>query len=96
MPPEGSRLRRSKLVRPILIGGLLTELLDGGYETANDSPDRRLPLSLLVCLDERGNAASLPNFAEIASTAASHNIQLISISTTSPRPAPTPATKPSR
>jgi type IV secretion system protein VirD4 len=32
-----------------------------------------------VCLDELGNAVPLPNLAEIASTAASHNIQLISI-----------------
>jgi type IV secretion system protein VirD4 len=70
--------RRSKLLRPILIA-LLTELLDGAYETANDSPDRRLAVPLLVCLDELGNAVPLPNLAEIASTAASHNIQLISI-----------------
>jgi type IV secretion system protein VirD4 len=70
--------RRSKLLRPILIA-LLTELLDGAYETANDTAERRLPLPLLVCLDELGNAVPLPNLAEIASTAASHNIQLISI-----------------
>jgi type IV secretion system protein VirD4 len=70
--------RRSKLLRPILIG-LLTELLDAAYETANDSPNRRLPVPLLVCLDELGNAVPLPNLAEIASTAASHNIQVISI-----------------
>ncbi len=70
--------RRSKLLRPILIA-LLTELLDHAYETANNSPGRRLPTPLLVCLDELGNAVPLPNLAEIASTAASHNIQLISI-----------------
>ena len=70
--------RRSKLLRPILIA-LLTELLDGAYETANDAAERRLPRPLLVCLDELGNAVPLPNLAEIASTAASHNIQLISI-----------------
>jgi type IV secretory pathway TraG/TraD family ATPase VirD4 len=70
--------RRSKLLRPILIA-LLTELLDHGYDTANNSPSRRLPTPLLVCLDELGNAVPLPNLAEIASTAASHNIQLISI-----------------
>ncbi len=70
--------RRSKLLRPILIA-LLTELLDHAYETANRSPGRRLPTPLLVCLDELGNAVPLPNLAEIASTAASHNIQLISI-----------------
>ena len=70
--------RRSKLLRPILLA-LLTELLDGAYETANDAAERRLPLPLLVCLDELGNAVPLPNLAEIASTAASHNIQLISI-----------------
>jgi type IV secretory pathway TraG/TraD family ATPase VirD4 len=33
----------------------------------------------LLCLDEAGNVAPLPNLAEIASTAPSHNIQLISI-----------------
>jgi len=70
--------RRSKLLRPILIA-LLTELLDHAYETANNAPRRRLPNPLLVCLDELGNAVPLPNLAEIASTAASHNIQLISI-----------------
>ena len=70
--------RRSKLLRPVLIG-LLTELLDGAYESANGSPERKLALPLLVCLDELGNAVPLPNLAEIASTAASHKIQLISI-----------------
>jgi type IV secretion system protein VirD4 len=73
-----SDARRSKLLRPILIA-LLSELLDHAYETANTSPGRRLPQPLLVCLDELGNAVPLPNLAEIASTAASHNIQLISI-----------------
>jgi hypothetical protein len=70
--------RRSKLLRPILIG-LLTELLDAAYETANRASNRRLAQPLLVCLDELGNAVPLPNLAEIASTAASHNIQLVSI-----------------
>jgi type IV secretion system protein VirD4 len=70
--------RRSKLLRPVLIA-LLAELLDHAYETANSSPGRRLPNPLLVCLDELGNAVPLPNLAEIASTAPSHNIQLISI-----------------
>jgi len=70
--------RRSKLLRPILIA-LLTELLDHAYEIANSSPRRRLANPLLVCLDELGNAVPLPNLAEVASTAASHNIQLISI-----------------
>ncbi|MGA2925046.1 MAG: type IV secretory system conjugative DNA transfer family protein [Solirubrobacteraceae bacterium] len=70
--------RRSKLLRPILIA-LLTELLDHAYETANRSPGRRLASPLLVCLDELGNAVPIPNLAEIASTAPSHNIQLISI-----------------
>ena len=70
--------RRSKLLRPILIA-LPTDLLDHAYETANNSPGRRLPNPLLVCLDELGNAVPLPNLAEIASAAASHNIQLISV-----------------
>jgi type IV secretion system protein VirD4 len=73
-----SDARRSKLLRPILIA-LLSELLDHAYETANNSPGRRLAAPLLVCLDELGNAVPIPNLAEIASTAASHNIQLISI-----------------
>ena len=34
---------------------------------------------MLLCLDEAGNVAPLPNLAEIASTAPSHNIQLLSI-----------------
>ncbi len=32
-----------------------------------------------LCLDEAGNVAPLPNLAEIASTAPSHNIQLVTI-----------------
>ena len=39
----------------------------------------RLQLPLLLCLDEAGNVAPIPNLAEIASTAPSHNIQLVSI-----------------
>ena len=39
----------------------------------------KLLRGLLVCLDEAGNVAPLPNLAEIASTAPSHNIQLVSI-----------------
>ena len=39
----------------------------------------RLRLPLLLCLDELGNVAPLPNLAEVASSAPSHNIQLISI-----------------
>src|SRR5579871_4669592 len=31
------------------------------------------------CLDELGNVAPVPNLAEIASTAPSHNIQLVSV-----------------
>jgi type IV secretory pathway TraG/TraD family ATPase VirD4 len=34
---------------------------------------------LLLCLDEAGNVAPLPHLAEIASTAPSHNIQLVTI-----------------
>ena len=39
----------------------------------------RLDRPLLLCLDEAGNVAPLPNLAEIASTAPSHNIQLVTI-----------------
>ena len=39
----------------------------------------RLERPLLLCLDEAGNIAPLPNLAEIASTAPSHNIQLVTI-----------------
>jgi type IV secretion system protein VirD4 len=33
----------------------------------------------MLCLDEAGNVAPLPHLAEIASTAPSHNIQLVTI-----------------
>ena len=69
--------KASKLLRPIFLA-LLSEVIDGAYALANEH-DGRLPLPLLVCLDEAGNVAPLPNLAEIASTAPSHNIQLISI-----------------
>jgi type IV secretion system protein VirD4 len=69
--------KASKLLRPIFVA-LLSEVIDAAYALANEH-DGRLPRPLLVCLDEAGNVAPLPNLAEIASTAPSHNIQLISI-----------------
>jgi type IV secretion system protein VirD4 len=69
--------KASKLLRPIFLA-LLSEVIDRAYELANEQGGR-LALPLLVCLDEAGNVAPLPNLAEIASTAPSHNIQLISI-----------------
>jgi type IV secretion system protein VirD4 len=69
--------KASKLLRPIFLA-LLSEVIDRAYEKANEQGGR-LALPLLVCLDEAGNVAPLPNLAEIASTAPSHNIQLISI-----------------
>jgi type IV secretion system protein VirD4 len=69
--------KASKLLRPIFLA-LLSEVIDRAYELANEQGGR-LNLPLLVCLDEAGNVAPLPNLAEIASTAPSHNIQLVSI-----------------
>ena len=69
--------KASKLLRPIFLA-LLSEVVDTAYELANRSGGR-LERPLLICLDEAGNVAPLPNLAEIASTAPSHNIQLISI-----------------
>ena len=69
--------KASKLLRPIFLA-LLSEIVDRAYERATLSGGR-LELPLLLCLDEAGNVAPLPNLAEIASTAPSHNIQLVSI-----------------
>ena len=69
--------KASKLLRPIFLA-LLSEVVDRAYELANEQGGR-LVLPLLLCLDEAGNVAPLPNLAEIASTAPSHNIQLLSI-----------------
>jgi type IV secretion system protein VirD4 len=69
--------KASKLLRPIFLA-LLSEIVDRAYERATRSGGR-LDRPLLLCLDEAGNVAPLPNLAEIASTAPSHNIQLISI-----------------
>ena len=69
--------RASKLLRPIFLA-LLGEIVDRAYERATLAGGR-LELPLLLCLDEAGNVAPLPNLAEIASTAPGHNIQLISI-----------------
>ncbi|MGO9790428.1 MAG: type IV secretory system conjugative DNA transfer family protein [Solirubrobacteraceae bacterium] len=69
--------KASKLLRPIFLA-LLSEVIDRAYELANEQGGR-LSRPLLVCLDEAGNVAPLPNLAEIASTAPSHNIQLVSI-----------------
>jgi type IV secretion system protein VirD4 len=68
---------RSKLLRPIFLA-LLQELIDYAYHEATILGGR-LPRPLLLCLDELGNVAPLPNLAEVASTAPSHNIQLVSI-----------------
>ncbi|HLY51173.1 MAG TPA: type IV secretory system conjugative DNA transfer family protein [Solirubrobacteraceae bacterium] len=69
--------KASKLLRPIFLA-LLGELIDRAYERAT-AEGGALTQPLLVCLDEAGNVAPLPNLAEIASTAPSHNIQLVSI-----------------
>jgi type IV secretion system protein VirD4 len=69
--------KASKLLRPIFLA-LLSEIVDMAYQRATRSGGR-LERPLLLCLDEAGNVAPLPNLAEIASTAPSHNIQLVSI-----------------
>jgi type IV secretion system protein VirD4 len=69
--------KASKLLRPIFLA-LLSEVVDRAYERATLAGGR-LELPLLLCLDEAGNVAPLPNLGEIASTAPSHNIQLVSI-----------------
>jgi len=69
--------KASKLLRPIFLA-LLSEVVDRAYERATLAGGR-LVLPLLLCLDEAGNVAPLPNLAEVASTAPSHNIQLVSI-----------------
>jgi type IV secretion system protein VirD4 len=72
-----SDAKASKLLRPIFLA-LLGEVVDRAYERATRAGGR-LERPLLVCLDEAGNVAPLPNLAEIASTAPSHNIQLVTI-----------------
>jgi type IV secretion system protein VirD4 len=69
--------KASKLLRPIFLA-LLGEVVDRAYDRAAREGGA-LSLPLLLCLDEAGNVAPLPNLAEIASTAPSHNIQLVSI-----------------
>jgi type IV secretion system protein VirD4 len=69
--------KASKLLRPIFLA-LLGEIVDRAYERATLAGGA-LARPLLLCLDEAGNVAPLPNLAEIASTAPSHNIQLVSI-----------------
>ena len=69
--------KASKLLRPLFLA-LLSEIVDRAYERATLAGGR-LERPLLLCLDEAGNVAPLPNLAEIASTAPSHNIQLVSI-----------------
>ncbi len=69
--------KASKLLRPIFLA-LLGEIVDRGYERATLAGGR-LERPLLLCLDEAGNVAPLPSLAEIASTAPSHNIQLVTI-----------------
>ena len=69
--------KASKLLRPLFVA-LISEIVDRAYERATRGGGA-LVSPLLLCLDEAGNVAPLPNLAEIASTAPSHNIQLVSI-----------------
>ena len=69
--------KATKLLRPIFLA-LLGEVVDRAYERATLAGGR-LDEPLLLCLDEAGNVAPLPHLAEIASTAPSHNIQLVTI-----------------
>jgi type IV secretion system protein VirD4 len=69
--------KASKLLRPLFLA-LLGEIVDRAYERATLSGGA-LERPLLLCLDEAGNVAPLPHLAEIASTAPSHNIQLVTI-----------------
>ncbi|MBV9684766.1 MAG: type IV secretory system conjugative DNA transfer family protein [Solirubrobacterales bacterium] len=69
--------KASKLLRPLFLA-LLGEVVDRAYERATLAGGR-LERPLLLCLDEAGNVAPLSNLAEIASTAPSHNIQLVTI-----------------
>jgi type IV secretion system protein VirD4 len=69
--------KASKVLRPLFLA-LLGEVVDRAYERANRNGGQ-LELPLLLCLDEAGNVAPLPHLNEIASTAPSHNIQLVSI-----------------
>jgi type IV secretion system protein VirD4 len=69
--------KASKLLRPLFVA-LLSEVVDRAYEQATVNGGR-LERPLLLCLDEAGNVAPLPNLAEVASTAPSHNIQLVSL-----------------
>ena len=69
--------KASKLLRPLFLA-LLGEVVDRAYERATLAGGA-LERPLLLCLDEAGNVAPLPHLAEIASTAPSHNIQLVTI-----------------
>jgi type IV secretion system protein VirD4 len=69
--------KASKLLRPIFLA-LIGEVTDRAYERATRNGGE-LESPLLLCLDEAGNVAPLPQLGEIASTAPSHNIQLVSI-----------------
>jgi type IV secretion system protein VirD4 len=69
--------KASKLLRPLFLA-LLGEVIDRAYERATLAGGR-LEHPLLLCLDEAGNVAPVPNLAEVASTAPSHNIQLVTI-----------------
>jgi type IV secretion system protein VirD4 len=69
--------KASTLLRPLFLA-LLGEVIDRAYERATLAGGR-LEWPLLLCLDEAGNVAPLPNLAQVASTAPSHNIQLVTI-----------------
>ena len=68
---------QAELGRPLFVA-LLGELVDAAYERANRAGGR-LPFPLLLALDEAGNAAPLPNLAQVASTCSDLGLVLLTM-----------------
>jgi type IV secretion system protein VirD4 len=67
----------AELGRPLFVA-MLGELVDAAYEQANQTGGR-LAFPLLLALDEAGNAAPLPNLAQVASTCSELGIVLLTM-----------------
>ncbi|MGH8895642.1 MAG: type IV secretory system conjugative DNA transfer family protein [Egibacteraceae bacterium] len=69
---------QQRRLRPLFVA-LLTAVARRAQELAAERPDGMLDPRLLLCLDEAGNIAAIPDLPELATTGRGQGIQLVSI-----------------
>jgi len=69
---------QQRRLRPLFVA-LLSAVVRRAQELAAERPDGMLDPRLLLCLDEAGNIAAIPDLPELATTGRGQGIQLLSI-----------------